>query len=102
MNASLLENITRVIKHYGVPNQQKKLAEEVYELQEAITTYYNAKQSKHTCNFVKLKENVAEEIADVLFLLEQLRIECGVPITYIKDILNYKVSRQIERIKNEQ
>lgn len=102
MNANLLENITKVIKHYGVPNQQKKLAEEVYELQEAITTYYNAKQSKRVCNFVKLKENVAEEIADVLFLLEQLRIECGVPTTYIKDILNYKVSRQIERIKDEQ
>lgn len=32
-------DLLKIIKHYGVNAQQRKLAEEVFELQEAITTH---------------------------------------------------------------
>lgn len=70
------ENLLKIVNHYGVNNQQRKLEEEVFELQEAIFQY-NAQ--KEACESVgcskphvfKCKEHIAEEIADIAVLLNQ-------------------------------
>ena len=33
------EQLLKIINHYGINNQQRKLEEEIFELQEAITIY---------------------------------------------------------------
>jgi NTP pyrophosphatase (non-canonical NTP hydrolase) len=54
----------KIINHFGVNNQQRKLQEEVFELQEAITKYEAG---------IGDKEAIKEELADVLLILKQLK-----------------------------
>lgn len=100
------ENLLKIIKHYGVNNQQRKLEEEVFELQEAIFQY-NAQ--KEACEIVgcskphvsKCKEHLAEEIADIAVLLNQFIDYYDLDGEKIQEIADYKIKRQLERIKNE-
>ena len=92
------KDLTKIILHYGVNAQQRQLAEEVFELQEAITTYEN-----EPLNFLGAgnKEHIAEEIADVAVLLNQFIDYYDLDSEKIQEIANYKIKRQLERIKNE-
>lgn len=100
------EDLLKIIKHYGVNAQQRQLAEEVFELQEAI---YQCIAQKEACENIgcstihvdKCKEHIAEEIADVIVLLLQFS-EYYVLNNYdIYKIVDYKIKRQLERIENE-
>ena len=81
----------KIIKHYGFKNQQKKLQEEVFELQEAISLQ---KYGEDTI------EHITEEIADVFVLLDQFVAYYDINPEEIKKIFEYKINRQIGRIKN--
>ncbi len=98
------EDLLKIISHYGVNAQQRQLAEEVFELQEAITTH----ELKNSVSYeiplteiVETKEHIAEEIADVLVLLFQFNEYYGLDIDDISKIMDNKIKRQLERIKNE-
>ena len=98
------EDLTKIISHYGVNDQQRKLAEEVFELQEAITTH----ELKNSVSYeiplteiVETKEHIAEEIADVAVMLKQFRIYYNISDKTINTIMRKKIARQLERIKNE-
>lgn len=78
-----------IINHYGVVNQQRKLNEEMFELQEAITTYEISKDDLL---------HIAEEIADCEVLLEQLKAYYNIPNCTISRIKRFKIDRQIKRI----
>lgn len=69
-------------------HQQRKLEEEVYELQEAIIKGDD-------------KEHIAEELADVCVLLMQITNYLKIDVPSIDKIMGMKIDRQIERIKNE-
>ena len=69
-------------------HQQRKLEEEVYELQEAIIKGDD-------------KEHIAEELADVCVLLMQITNYFKIDVPSIDKIMEMKIDRQIERIKNE-
>ena len=95
-------DLLKIIMHYGVNAQQRQLAEEVFELQEAITTH----ELKNSVSYeipiteiVETREHIAEEIADVLVLLFQFNEYYGLDI--ISKIMDNKIKRQLERIKNE-
>ena len=76
----------KIINHYGINNQQRKFNEEVFELQESITTYeLNGKN----------KEHIAEEIADCYNLLEQFIKYYDIPKTTINRIQLFKQDRQL-------
>lgn len=101
------EDLLKIINHYGVNNQQRKFEEEVFELQEAIFQY-NAQ--KEVCEIVgcskphisKCKEHLAEEIADVLNLIEQFMYYYDIDFNeQVLEIKHLKVNRQLERIENE-
>lgn len=62
----LKEDLLKIINHYGVTVEQRKLAEEVFELQEAITTYENDYEGLNMGNDTS---HIAEEIADVTVML---------------------------------
>lgn len=98
------EDLLKIIKHYGVNAQQRQLAEEVFELQEAITTH----ELKNSVSYeiplteiVETKEHIAEEIADVMVLLLQFSEYYDLDIYDISKIMDNKIKRQLERIKNE-
>lgn len=93
------EDLLKIINTYGVNAQQRKLSEEVFELQEAITTYEN-----EPLNFLGAgnKEHIAEEIADVLNLIEQFMYYYDIDFDkQVLEIKHQKVARQLERIENE-
>lgn len=69
-------------------HQQRKLEEEVYELQEAIIKGDD-------------KEHIAEELADVCVLLMQITNYFKINVPSIDKIMEMKIDRQIERIENE-
>ena len=98
------EDLLKIINHYGVNAQQRQLAEEVFELQEAITTHEVKKFSSSgipITEIVETREHIAEEIADVIVLLLQFS-EYYVLNNYdIYKIVDYKIKRQLERIENE-
>ena len=100
MKNELLE----IIQHYGVNAQQRQLAEEVFELQEAITTHEVKKFSSSgipITEIVETREHIAEEIADVMVMLNQFKAYYDIPNEMILVFMRGKVNRQLERIKNE-
>ena len=96
------ENLKKIIEHYGVNNQQRKLMEEIFELQEAITQKEYPAIAKGYKNeqLDKLeKEHIEEEFADVMVILEQFKIYYNLDNDKIVDIMYKKIDRQLERIK---
>ena len=83
-----MDKYQKIIKHYGVNNQLKKLTEEVYELQESILEQHNI-------------ENILEEYADVEVILEQIKQYFKLDDDKIELIKDYKVARQLYRIRKE-
>ena len=98
------DNLLKIIKHYGINNQQRKLEEEVFELQETITTH-ELKQSVEyeipLTEIVGSKEHITTEIADVLVVLGQIIHYYDIDKKEIEKFLKYKIERQLERIENE-
>lgn len=91
------EDLLKIISHYGVNAQQRQLAEEVFELQEAITQYEDPRIPKIYRNTV----HIAEEIADVMVMLHQFKNYYDIHYDTIYEFMQNKVKRQLERIKNE-
>lgn len=89
------DKLKKIIKHYGVLPQLKYFQSEVYELTEAILwnelTPYSHEDTEH----------IAEEIADVMVMLKQFQLYYCIKDEEIKDIMKFKIDRQIERINNE-
>lgn len=96
------EDLLKIISHYGVNAQQRQLAEEIFELQEAII-----KAECNRCIGVVRKpcdeciNHIAEEIADVMIMLGQFVYYYDINERNINKIADYKIKRQLERIKNE-
>ena len=98
------EDLLKIITHYGVNAQQRQLAEEVFELQEAITTHEVKKFSSSgipITEIVETREHIAEEIADVMIMLNQFKAYYNIPDTTLLVFMQSKIDRQLERIKNE-
>lgn len=95
-------DLLKIINHYGVNAQQRKLAEEVFELQEAILTrelhwHYDTEIQ----DIRPLDNHIAEEIADVAVMLKQFQYHYEIENEFIIALMRGKVNRQLERIKNE-
>lgn len=98
------EDLLKIIQHYGVNAQQRQFAEEVFELQEAITTHEVKKFSSSgipITEIVETKEHIAEEIADVTVMLKQFQYYYGIENEFVLALIKGKVDRQLARIKNE-
>ena len=94
------EDLLKIIKHYGVNAQQRQLAEEVFELQEAIIEYENSGcyDEEDSVEFIN---HIAEEIADVLTIISEFVAYYELNEYEIYEIAYKKVARQLERIENE-
>ena len=78
--------LIQIIAYYGEKHQKNKAIEELLELASAI--YGND------------KENVIEEIADVLIMIEQMQLIFGITNDDIQKVKEFKIKRTLERMKN--
>ena len=97
------KDLLKIIEHFGINNQQRKLQEEVFELQEAITQReYPALSRDKKPTELKLfeKEHIAEEIADICVILRQF-MECyDITQDEITEKMVEKIERTLERIES--
>ena len=91
------DKIQTIADHYGLQHQLAKSVEELIELVQAIQDY-SFKLGMYDDEIST--EHVAEEIADVTIMLDQLQylLECGQVVDLYREA---KVNRQIGRIKAE-
>lgn len=101
------DKIQRIFRHYGEQSQLMKAQEELRELDEAIqklidlrskgtdtrTTFFHTER-----NF--LKDHIAEELADVRIMLDQIAFGLGIE-KRCAEWREFKINRQLERIQNE-
>lgn len=91
MTDKQIKKLRCFIEFYGKENQIIKAVEECAELQQRL------------CNTFTKQANtslIAEEIADVKIMLEQMQIifNCS---SEVENWVDFKIQRQIERMKNE-
>lgn len=97
MNNDLL----KIIEHFGLNNQQRKLQEEIFELQEAITRMEMCPSGIYCFLRDKYKEHIIEEMADCLVLLGQIQQYYNISDAEIHKGMVAKTQRTLERIRNK-
>lgn len=95
------ESILQIIEHYGVLPQLKYFQSEIFELNEAIIRYEQANEGIYNYDFDKLRNHIAEELADVQVMLEQFKLYYGITSEEITNIFCSKVNRQLDRISKD-
>jgi len=85
------ERIKTIAEYYGYESQMDMLCEECGEFVQA--------RNKLRRNVNGAYQNCLEEIADIAIMVEQMKLICGAD--RIEQIINEKLDRQIQRIKDE-
>lgn len=100
------ENLKAIAKHYGRDHQTLKATEEFGEAATAASRLALARQAeasggKSRCITV-LENNLAEECADCLVMISQLRLLIPGFSAKIDLAMHEKIERQLNRISKEQ
>lgn len=85
------DKLQMIADHYGIKKQLRQLAEECSEL--AVEASHSARKG--------FTVGIIEEIADVLIMMEQVIYLAKIDKCDIEDCINYKLDRQMKRIKEE-
>ena len=93
MKNDLLERIN----YFGIENQKRKFSEEADELRDAIVEYEALKDIVGGAKLKRLKQHIAEEIADNLAMLMQFQLFYDIPTDLIKTKLKEKNVRTKQR-----
>jgi NTP pyrophosphatase (non-canonical NTP hydrolase) len=99
---NLKECLLFFCKNYGVRHQIKRAQSEIFEFNEAVINYENARDSEYTQDFDKLRDAVAEEFADVLTMLGQIVLSYDICEEDILRHMRAKADRQLKRIENNE
>lgn len=94
------EKLLKIVTHYGLENQKRKLVEEVYELLDALAEL-NYNSMNFSNNLQKMLEHVTEEIADVQVMLEQIKVYWSIEPEDIQRVMEYKINRTLGGIDEE-
>lgn len=103
------DKIKKITSHYDFSNQVMQLSEECAELIQAVNKYRRFRGSKNTRDEIiastndsnMLIQNIAEEIADVDIMLEQMKIILNISTEAVEGIKEKKVNRQLARIERK-
>ena len=93
------DKLLQIIQHYGINNQLKYIHSEYYELDEAIIQF-NWNDEIHNEKYAI--ECVAQEIADVMVMLKQFQYYYDIKDEEIEEVMQYKIDRQLQRIKEDE
>lgn len=100
------DKISKIANHYGLLNQSRQLIEEMAELIVALNKNIRLLDNHRDIlsEWLDLSDahrNIVEEIADVLVMLEQIKVLLFIEDLSIEKIANNKLYRQLERMKKE-
>ena len=95
------QKIQYIADHYGYEPQSRQLIEEMAELTVAINKDWRKNFGAIDWSALERRDDIVEEIADVTIMLEQIKYLLGVGDGESSKIIEQKLGRQIERIKNE-
>lgn len=90
--------ITIIAMHYGRKAQSLQLCEECAELVQVVSKLVR-EERKDRKKKIELKLALAEEIADVRIMLEQMAFFYGISRRRVTMDIKRKVQRQLERIR---
>lgn len=88
-----------IIEHYGPKHQQRKLAEENFELQEVLTEV-RLEESRELCEIHR--QMLTDEITDNLVMLVEFIKYYNLDKEELEKRFEYKLDRQSWRIKNDE
>ena len=91
------EVFTKAIKYYGSLEQHSVAMEECGELIQAISKFLRSYQPKE---MLTARNHIREEIADVLIMIEQLKLMHSITEKELEQEIEYKVTRLKERMKD--
>lgn len=86
------EQLKEIIDHYGDDHQKDKLFEEMAELQKEVCKELRGKGEK---------QHIAEELADVYVILQQLQLIYGITDKQIEQVVQDKIERTLDVIEGE-
>ena len=99
------DKLLEIINYYGIMEQLKYIHSEYFELDEAIMNYQNSGWDFDYEDTQELERkyatHIAEEIADIMVMLRQIQYYYEIEDKEVKDKMEYKINRQLERINNE-
>lgn len=81
---------------YGLKNQRIQAVQELSEVTILLTRRSDQIEKDPT-----YKEHLTEEIADTFVMLEQIMYLQGIPKDDVSDMIDFKINRQLERMKKE-
>ena len=85
-----------IAAHYGLKSQEQMAIEECAELIQAITKHNRIKIGEQ--GYIASITGIAEEIADVMIMCEQLTVLYGIR-GVVEEQLEFKIARQQERMR---
>jgi NTP pyrophosphatase (non-canonical NTP hydrolase) len=96
------EKLLQIIQRYGVNHQLRKFNEEAFELEEAIMNReLNWNYDTGISDIRPFDEHITEELADVCVMLLQFKEYYHIDGNDILRIMNEKINRQLDRMKEE-
>ncbi len=87
----------KAVKHYGTYEQHNVAMEECSELIQAISKFLRATKAK---DMLIARNHIREEIADVMIVIDQLRLMHAIGDKEMEQEVEYKVARLNERIEH--
>lgn len=97
MNAEQTKKIEIIMDNYSFENQREIFVEECAE---AIIACQKFKRECYSDSAAGAFANLEEEVADVCIMAEQMKKYLGE--TVINEIIDYKLDRQLNRIRAEE
>ena len=90
------------MNRYGIERQSLVAMEELSELQKAISKLVrNPEEKTKPLEFKGLRNNLIEEMADVVICMDQLKEYYKIKASEIQSIINSKQARQRRRLEEE-
>lgn len=87
---------------YGIERQSLVAMEELSELQKAISKLVrNPEEKTKPLEFKGLRDNLIEEMADVIICMDQLKEYYKIKASEIQSIIDSKQARQRRRLEEE-
>lgn len=102
MKKSQIARCRRIADRYGLTNQERQAVSELSELLQVLTRRPAQRGDKWEEEHGKTwHESLLDEIADTYIMLEQLLMLHNINKIEVDEEIDYKLERQLERIKTE-
>lgn len=85
-------DLKKIVTHYRKVDQVIVMIEEMSELTKELVKAMRGKANR---------AQIADEIADVQIMLDQMKLIFDIPQETMETFIDFKIDRQLERMKNE-